>query len=85
MEEFYIDISGRLLANMRLTIEGAVNLYETDAAPLHRLAKANNMRAEANAFDIIGAALYSLLEDIRDFQEAYIRETMRESGGNKNT
>ena len=44
MEECYIDISGRLLANMRLTVEGAVNLYETDAAPLHRLAKANNMR-----------------------------------------
>ena len=84
MEECYIDISGRLLANMRLTVEGAVNLYETDAAPLHRLAKAHNMRAESNAFDIIGAALYSLLEDIRDFQEAYIREAMRESGCSKN-
>ena len=84
MEECYIDISGGLLASMRLTVEGAVNLYETNAAPLHRLAKANNMRAEANAFDIIGAALYSLLENIRDFQEAYIREVMRESGGNKN-
>ena len=49
MEECYIDISGRLLSNMRLTIEGAVNLYETDAAPLHRLAKANNMMSKALA------------------------------------
>jgi len=77
MKEFYIDISGDLLTDMRLIIEGAVNIYESDAAPLLRLAMKNNMTTAANAFNTIGSAIYDLLYYIRDFQEAYMREVLR--------
>ena len=38
MEEMFMNIAGSHLADMRLLIEGAVDLYEDDAMPLNRLA-----------------------------------------------
>ena len=56
MEEMFINIAGSHLADMRLLIEGAVDLYEDDAMPLNRLAIQNDMLIASNAFDTIGTA-----------------------------
>ncbi len=42
MEEMYMDVVMNLLYDIRLKIEGAVELYENDAAPLRRLALEND-------------------------------------------
>ena len=79
MEEFYMDVAMNLLYDIRLRIEGAVELYENDAAPLHRLAVENNMPTVAGAFDTIGSALYHLRQDIRSLHEAYTKESIKAS------
>lgn len=78
MKEFFIDVSDGLLTDMRLIIEGAVNIYETDAAPLNRLAMDKDMMAACRGFSTIGSALYDLREYICEFEEAHMRETKRE-------
>ena len=77
MEEPYMDIATNLLHDMRLKIEGAVDLYECDGLPLRNLAVRNDMLISANAYDTIGSALYDLREHIRDLQEAHMKEVVR--------
>lgn len=79
MQELYIDVSTNLLYDIRLRIEGAVELYETDALPLKRLAGDNDMLDCACAFDTIGLALYDLRSDIQKLHSAHIRECIREA------
>ena len=79
MEEFYMDVAMNLLYDIRLRIEGAVELFEDDAAPLRRLALENDMLTAATAFDTIGSALYDLRQDIRNLQEAHIKESIKAS------
>ncbi len=61
-----MDIATNLLLDMRLKIEGAVEVYECDGLPLRRLAIENDMPVPASAYDTIGSALYDLREHIRD-------------------
>lgn len=79
MEEFYMDVAMNLLYDIRLRIEGAVELFENDAAPLRRLALENDMLTAATAFDTIGSALYDLRQDIRSLQEAHSKESIQAS------
>ena len=68
MEDFYMDVAMNLLNDIRFKIEGAVELFENDAAPLRNLAVAEDLLTAAAAFDTIGAALYALRKDIRKLQ-----------------
>ena len=77
MEEFYMDVVMNLMYDIRLRIEGAVELYEEDAAPLRRLALENDMLTSAAALGTIGSALYDLRRDIRSLHEAHIKENVR--------
>ena len=79
MNEMFIDVAGSVLADMRVLIEGAVTLYEDDALPLNRLALKNDMLNAASAFDAIGVAMYSICQHVRTFQEAFMKEVMRQS------
>lgn len=74
MEELYMDVSTNLLYDIRLRIEGAVELYETDALPLQKLAIQNDRLEAACAFDTIGAALYELRKDIQKLHAIHSRE-----------
>ena len=49
---------GNDIADIRLLAEGALALFEDDAAPLHRLGMNNHEEMAASAFDTIGTALY---------------------------
>ena len=75
----YLDIAMKLLYDIRLRIEGAVELYENDAAPLRNLAIKNDMLTAATAFDTIGSALYDLRQDIRSLHEAHSKESIKAS------
>ena len=75
MEEMFMNIAGRHLADMRLLIEGAVDLYEDDAMPLNRFAIQNDMLIASNAFDTIGTALYNLREHLRKLQAMQVAVT----------
>ena len=55
---------GNDIADIRLLVEGALALYESDAEPLHRLGMKNNAEVAASAFDTIGTARYDLRERI---------------------
>ena len=78
MEEMFIDVSDELLTDMRLIIEGAVNIFEMDIAPLTRLARENDMMASHRAISTIGSALYDLRKYICEFEEAHTREAKRQ-------
>ena len=77
MKEFFIDVSDDLLTDMRLIVEGAVNIFEHDASPLNRLARDNDMMTAYRALSTIGSALYDLRKYICEFEEAHTREAKR--------
>ena len=79
MEEFYMDVVMNLMYDIRLRIDGAIVLFEDDAAPLRRLALENDMLTAATAFDTIGSALYDLRQDIRSLHEAHTKESIKAS------
>lgn len=79
MEEMFMDVVMNLLYDIRLRIEGAVELYESDVTVLHRLAVQNDMPIAAGAFDTVGSALFSLRKDIRELHEACIKESIRQA------
>ena len=73
MEEMFMDVVMNLLYDIRLRIEGAIELYESDVAGLHRLAIQNDMTIVAGSFDTLGSAMFSLRKDIREPHEACIK------------
>lgn len=75
----YLDIAMKLLYDIRLRIEGAVELYENDASPLRNLAIKNDMLTAAIGFDTIGSALYNLRQDIQTLHEAHAKESIKAS------
>lgn len=60
MKKFYTDTAANLLCNMRIRIEGIVQLYEDDAAPLQRLAETNDMLTTDNEGWYPGCVLQAL-------------------------
>lgn len=78
MKGDYLSYEGEVLANMRLLIEGAANLFENDAQPLARLAIDNNENEASVALDTIGTALTDLRTHIRTLQSEHIQEVVRQ-------
>ena len=83
MKEFFIDVSNDLLTDMRLLVEGAVNIFETDTAPLIRLARDNDMMTAFRGLNTISSALYDLREYILEFEAAHTREAKRQLKASK--
>lgn len=77
-ESDYLWKEGHLLANMRLLIEGAVEIFNNDAQPLARLAIDNNENEASVALDTIGTALTDLRTHIRTLQSEHIQEVVRQ-------
>lgn len=61
-----------MLAEMRLIIDGAVALYENEAAPIFRIVQEHGTLTAATAFDTIGTALYHLQKCVSTMQEKHI-------------
>lgn len=61
LEEDNLDISGDLLSEMRLLVEGMILLFEDDTTCLNRLATEAGQQEARNALNDIGGALYGFL------------------------
>lgn len=68
MNRFYEDVLTDILTDMRLTAEGAVTLFENEAAPLFVLAMDTKQHEAKNAFNTIGNAIYILRDSVRLLQ-----------------
>ena len=75
MDDFFA-LTGRTLAEMRLVIEGAVSLYESDLSSLYIRAIKEGYAAEASSLDSIEAALRSIRESVCGLQAAYMKERL---------
>ena len=68
MKKDYTNLTGQTFAEMRLLLEGAIVLYEGDAAHLYeRASGCDNVKI---AFSDIGSALYLLLEKVKMLEAA---------------
>lgn len=78
MKDDYLSYEGEVLADMRLLIEGAMEVFNSDAQPLTRLAIDNNQLEASVALDTIGTALIGLRTHIRALQSEHIQEVVRQ-------
>ena len=78
MKGDYLSYEGEVLANMRLLIEGAMEVFNSDAQPLTRLAIDGNQPEASVALDTIGTALTDLRTHIRALQSEHIQEVVRQ-------
>ena len=63
MNEHQIQLTDTL-CDMRITIEGALALYDEDASPLYNMARKANQHEAASAFYALGKALFALRDAI---------------------
>ena len=63
-----MELTGKTFSEMRLLLEGAVVLYEGDASRLYE--QAQGLPDALTAFNDIGTALYLLLEQVRELEQA---------------
>ena len=64
----YMELTGKAFSEMRLLLEGALVLYEGDAAQLYD--RTTGSPEALIAFNDIGSALYNLRGHIRHLQDA---------------
>lgn len=73
MEKDFLFMAGHTLGKMRLTVEGAVLLYENDVSTCYQEALAAGRTDEALALDMLGTALHDLRQDISALQAALVK------------
>ena len=78
-KEDYIDIAIELLSEMRLLVEGAINLYEDDTASLMRLARDHDEPEALSALNDLGAALYVMRRHIKRLQAEHLKASTSKS------
>ena len=67
----YLAETGDTFSDMRLIVEGAVALFENEAAPLYALAGKAGEAAAQIAFDTVGNALYLLRDNVIQLEMAH--------------
>ena len=82
MEEDFLWVVGKELAQMRLLIEGAIVLYEEELPKLLHTAVQKEQYDTPGALDTIGTAIYDLRTHIRALQAAQTKEVIRTSEQN---
>ncbi len=75
----YFSSIGDGLFMLRLLIEGACDVYETEAAMLFRLGIREEQLTATVAFDTIGAALSEMRIRIREMQLEHTKEAMQKT------
>ena len=74
-QEDYMNIASELLSEMRLLVEGAVNLYENETRVLMRWARDNNESEALSALNDIGGALYLMRRHVKRLQAEHHKAT----------
>ena len=73
----YLDLSGDLLSEMRLLVEGAITLFVDDTTALMRLARDHNEQEALSALNDIGGALYIMRRHIKRLQAEQQKAAMQ--------
>ena len=78
MDTDYLSLTADIFCGLRLTVEGAIVLYEGDALPLDELAKQAKFHEARAAFNTIGRGLYDLRQYVLDLETACRKESERQ-------
>ena len=85
LEDDFMWIAGNAFSEMRLLVEGALNLFEDDAGCLCRLARDAGAHEADRALNDIGTALYAFRTHIKSLQEAHHKAALQEPVGRAKT
>ena len=73
LEEDFMWVTGHAFSEMRLMVEGALNLYEDDSGVLCRLAREADELEAMRSLNDIGTCLYEFRRQIKALQEAHYK------------
>lgn len=79
LEDDFMWITSHAFSEMRLLVEGALNLFEDDAGILCRLARDAGKIEAMDSLNDIGTALYAFKEHIKKLQEAHRKASAQQS------
>ena len=73
LEDDFMWITSHAFSEMRLMVEGALNLYEDDSGVLCRLAREADELEAMRSLNDIGTCLYEFRRKIKTLQEAHYK------------
>ena len=73
LEDDFMWLTGHAFSEMRLMVEGALNLFEDDAGVLCNLARKAGKIEEMGSLNDIGTALYAFKGHVKKLQEAHYK------------
>ena len=73
LEDDFMWITGHAFSEMRILVEGALNLFEDDGGVLCKLAQDAGRIEEMGSLNDIGTALYAFKEHVKKLQEAHYK------------
>ena len=73
LEDDFMWITSHAFSEMRLMVEGALNLYEDDSGVLWRLAREADELEAMRSLNDIGTCLYEFRRQIKALQEAHYK------------
>ena len=73
LEDDFMWITSHAFSEMRLIVEGALNLYEDDSGVLCRLAREADELEAMRSLNDIGTCLYEFRRQIKALQEAHYK------------
>ena len=77
-EKDFLFLAGNRLAMMRLTVEGAALTYTDEVMRLYRRAVSEGSANDALSLDLIGAALFSMKDQIIELQAVYMQVLLQQ-------
>ena len=77
-EKDFLVLAGNRLAMMRLTVEGVALTYTDEVMRLYRRAVDEGSANDALSLDLIGAALFSMKDQIIELQAAYMQMLLQQ-------
>ena len=78
LEDDFMWIAGSAFSEMRLMVEGALNLYEDDSGVLCRLAREADELEAMRSLNDIGTCLYEFRRQIKTLQEAHYKTSTQQ-------
>ena len=80
LEDDFMWITSHAFSEMRLMVEGALNLYEDDSGVLCRLAREADELEAMRSLNDIGTCLYEFRRQIKALQEAHYKTSTQTQG-----
>ena len=77
-EDDFMWITSHAFSEMRLMVEGALNLYEDDSGVLCRLAREADELEAMRSLNDIGTCLYEFRRQIKALQEAHYKASTQQ-------